>query len=402
MTLRSRIVQGNSATGILLVSGGLAAVLGYVWTLIASRFMPAGEYADFTAAVAVLYFVIIAIGPVSQSIAYFVASANDEKDAVALASSAQRGVLSYGGLAFIVFSAASPLIARELHFRSAISLVFVFCSAYAFALLSVRRGFVQGASRFTLLAGNVVLEGLLRIASIGIICAFVPTADGGIASYALAILIAVTLLPSLRSEARKSVRPMLRYFGGAFLSTAIYSAMLNSDVIFAKLFFAPGAAAVYGAASFIGRAAAMLVMPFYVFAVPHLVAARADPAEMRRRARLMLAQYTTLSVATVIVIGVARNLIVTILLGPTYAAASQFVVLISVAVALEGFAFFLCQLPVARADFRFIPWYAMGYLIEIAAVARWHSTARVMLEAVIGGQIATIAFVFLKTRTRGD
>ena len=300
MTLRDRFSPADRATALLLAAGAFSAAFGYLWGLIGARFMAPAEYADFTAAASILYFVVIAAAPLSQSVAYFAASARDRNEALAIASSVERMVVVYGAAATLVLCIASPLIARAVHFRTPSALVAVFVASYLFALLSVRRGVVQGESRFMPLAANTFFEATFRLIAMFAVCFWLPRAYTGLATHAVTALIAMLLLPFPHTRARAPLGPVWRYLASAFGATAMYAAFLNTDVVLARIFFPAADAATYGAASFLGRASAMLVTPFYVFAVPHLVEARNDRDDLRRRFLRICAQYTALAAAGVI------------------------------------------------------------------------------------------------------
>lgn len=398
MTLRDRISPADRATALLLAAGAFSAAFGYLWGLIGARFMAPAEYADFTAAASILYFVVIAAAPLSQSVAYFAAAARDRDEALAIASSVERIVVVYGAGAALLLCVASPLIARAIHFRTPSVLVAVFVASYLFALLSVRRGVVQGESRFTPLAANTLFEATFRLIAMFVVCFWLPRAYAGIATHAVTALIATLLLPFPHTRTRAPLGPVLRYLASAFGATAMYAAFLNTDVVLARIFFPAADAATYGAASFLGRASAMLVTPFYVFAVPHLVEARNEPDELRRRFFRICAQYTALAAVGVLAIAVLRRQLVAIFLGAAYANAQTLLVPISIAIAIGGLAFIACQLPMAVGSFRFLPWYGAVYVAEIIAVTMWHPTMLHVVYIVIGAQVVALAVITLHGR----
>lgn len=392
-------MRTNRTAALLLVAGGIAAGFGYLWALVAGRFMSRPEYADFTAGVSILYFIVIASGPLSQSVAYFVASARDREEALTLTTTAESLLLRYGGAVTILFVAASPLFARVLHFQGPLALAGVFVSGLLFALLSVRRGLIQGQSRFVTLAVNTVLEATVRLVAIGAAYFWLPSAPAGIATYAASILIAVLVLPFPHAAARCDLRPLLRYLLSAFGATAVYAAFLNSDVVLVKLFFPAADAAIYGAASFLARASAMLVAPFYVFAVPHLVEARSDVETLRRRFTRICAQYSALAIVTVLAIALLRRQLVALFLGPGYVGAAALLVPLSVAIAIGGLTFIAGQLPMALGMFRFLPSYAAAYVLEIVAIAVWHQTMARVVYVLIAAQTLALLLMAVHVRT---
>ena len=399
MTLKDRISPADRVTALLLAAGAFSAAIGYLWGLIAARFMAPPEYADFTASSSILYFFVIVAAPLSQSVAYFSAS-RDRKEALAIASTVERRVVGYGVVATLLLCIASPSIARAGHFRTPYPLVAVFVASLLFAILSVRRGVVQGESRFGPLAANTFLEAVFRLTAMLAACFWLPRADVGIATHALAAVIATLLLPFPHTRARVSLGPVWRYLASALGATAMYAAFLNTDVVLARIFFPAADAATYGAASFLARASAMLVTPFYVFAIPHLAEARNDPDDLRRRFLRICAQYTALSAAAVIAIAILRRQLVAVLLGSAYANAQTLLVPISVAIAIGGLAFIVCQLPMTVGSFRFVPWYAAAYVGEIMAVSMWHTTLLRVVYIVIAAQLVALAVIAFHARVK--
>ena len=221
------------------------------------------------------------------------------------------------------------------------------------------------------------------------------------------------LLPELAGAGFRAVAPWLRgyapteipadghYQTGALVADAVaLHGALEGDGQAVLIGHDWGALATYGAASFLARASAMLVTPFYVFAIPHLAEARNDPDDLRRRFLRICAQYTALSAAAVIAIAILRRQLVAVLLGSAYANAQTLLVPISVAIAIGGLAFIVCQLPMTVGSFRFVPWYAAAYVGEIMAVSMWHTTLLRVVYIVIAAQLVALAVIAFHARVK--
>lgn len=355
------------------------------------------EYSDFTASAAILYFLVIALGPATQTTTYFTARAAGEDAALAVTRTAQRVVLRYGTAVFLVALAMSPVAARLLRFESATPVAAVMASAYVAMIVAVRRGFLVGRSRFGAYSTSVVVESVLRLVAMFAAGYWAGTAEWGIATYGAAVLFILVLAPLPRGgQEQVDPRPLIRYFLPAFATTAVYSAFLNADILLVKLFFSADDAAVYGAASFLGRAPGMLVAPFSAFAVPFLVSALNDRRELRRRFFSVLLQYIVLAIGVVGAMAFFRRPLVLLLIGRDYAAAADYVVPIGIAVALGGLTFLLAHLPMSAGSFRFLKWYAAGFALEIAAVALWHDTRHDVILTVVAAQGLTLMVILFK------
>lgn len=377
----------------LSASGIIVAGLGLLWTLLASRFLTAGEYSDFVAAASLIYFASMCAWPVSQSIAYFTVSSEVRGESPGNAIRAVERRIVWGcGVGIIAFAVLSPLLRDALRFHSLLPLWVVAVTVPVLAIGAVRRGFIQGHGRFRLYSTTVTAEAVIRLAALLLVCVLWPRAGWGLATYPLAVVITILFLPLAPPEGDVGLRPLLRYFSLSFVATIVYSAFISSDVILAKLFFSADQAAVYGAASFLARGAAVLVSPFYVYSVTHLAEVE-DAAELRRRFWRLLASFAALQALAVVALFAVRKPLVALLLGPQYAQAADLILPLSIAVAIGGLTFIACQLPAARQRFDFLPWYVAGYLLELAAVAIWHKTITQLVVAIIAAQVATLALV---------
>jgi O-antigen/teichoic acid export membrane protein len=380
------------ATLLLLIAFVVASALGYLWTIIAARFLPPAVYADFAPAASILYFAVVALGPLSLSVAYFEARSGGTNLTLRVEREVWRlGLVLCSGLALL-----TPIAARLLGLASPAPLLAAVASAWLFGVLSVRRGAVQGRLQFGMYACNVALEATLRVGLIAVATLAVPRAFPAIATYAVSTFAALFLLSGASSAGPEGdLASFHRYLGRVVGYTAIYAAFLNTDILFAKVFFARGDAAAYGAASFLSRAAAVLVAPFSVWAVPRFAAAAGRSDDQRRAALTMLAQYAAMATLGVLALRIMRGPLTNLLLGSRYPAASELLVPMSIAVALHGFSFLLVQLPAARNDFRFLRWYAAGYGLEIIGLALVHVSALSVVGVVITAQLLTIGLLAL-------
>ncbi len=378
----------------LVASGIAAALLGYVWVLSAGHLLPVRAYADFTAAASLVYFVAIATAPVSQTVAFFTAVANREHRPLGgMIRRLERFIATIGSLVIVGVAALAVLLDKATGLWPPTLLVAIAASAVAVSLVSVRRGYLQGEMQFDRYSVNITIEGLGRLVIAFAVCWLMPTAAAAVAAYAVASLAALALLPSVPSDGSARLRPLLAYFGPALLTTVVYSAFLNFDILLVRYFFPTAEAAVYGASSFVARGVGMLVMPFYVYAIPQLAAVAHDRAEVRRRFLRICAGFGGLELLAIAGLAIVREPLVAVLLAPSYAAAASLVLPISVMVAVGGLAFIACQLPASRGDFGFLPLYAAGFIVELAAVTFWHATLLQAIAAMLASVCLTLVLV---------
>jgi len=369
----------DGALALVVGAGGVAAALGYLWTIAVGRLLPPDQYSDFSAAAAVLYFAITAFLPLTQTVAYFVV-----RGAPGLEAKLMKIALAGGALLVAVGAAAAKPL-----------LVLLVLSIMTTAILAIRRGVQLGEQRFAAYAWNIAAESALRLALAIALVQWRPSAVYAIGSYAASTAIAIRLagLRPRGSEARLEMDAFLRYLTPMLVYTAIFAAFQNLDVVVAKHFFAAADAGRYGAASFLARGAGMLVMPFCAFALPRLVAAAGDPDEARRRFLRICAAYAALAAAAVAILGGASGWIVRLLFGAPYAAAAPLLLPLGGAIALSGLVYLAAQLPVSRNDFRFLGAYAIGLAVDVALLALHHGGALQTAHAVLAADAVTLLLV---------
>jgi O-antigen/teichoic acid export membrane protein len=397
---------GLPPTAMLVAASATAAGLGYLWTIITGRLLPAAEYADFSAAASIIYFAATTMAPCSQTLAYFTASyvaAGDPDSALELERRALEFLAGAGIVVIIVSALASSPLAALLHFRSRLSVVLAAASAAAVGPLHVKRGRLLGLQQFGRYSWNITAELIVRLLLAMLLLLLAASASASLAAYLVAVLGAMAFADWRKGDLRAvDVPGVLRYLMPVFAYTIIYAAFQNIDVLIVKRLFSPADAGIYGAASFLSRAGGMLVMPFVAFAVPNLVEALDDPAEVRRRFLRICVQYGVLATATVAVIGWGSRIIITLLFGQGYGPAAGLLLPLSTAIALSGLTFLVCQLPVATKRFAFVKWYALGLLVEIAGLAGFHHKLIEIPLVLIVANVITMALMIPHLRTRPD
>jgi O-antigen/teichoic acid export membrane protein len=362
----------KGALALVVGAGGVAAALGYLWTIVAGRLLTPAEYAGFSAAAAIIYFAVTACLPLMQSVAYFVVRGDAALERRLLTITAIAG-------AAVVIAGA---IAASLWL--AVSLVTT-------AALNVRRGVQLGEQRFDAYAWNIAAEAVLRIVFIVAFLQAHRSASSAIASYAASTLIA-TLLPGRIRRGGAAVPGFARYLAPMLAYTAIFAAFQNLDVLVARHAFAAADAGRYGAASFLARGAGMLVMPFAAFALPRLAQA-ADAADLRRRFAAICLAYAALAALAVAILGGASAWIVRTLFGTPYAAAAPLLFPLGGAIALSGLVYLVCQLPASGNSFRFLAAYAAGLVLDAALIAVWHGSALQLARSVAAANALTLLLV---------
>ena len=182
----------------LVAAAGIAALLTIGYLVYAGRILGPAEYADFSAALSVIYFFAAALSPIAPTLARIAArrAARGEEATIASLRRAVVGRLILGcGVIVLIASAAAPALARWLNFRTAAPLIAAFVAGLLFAILSAERGVLQGLMLFRSYNANVILEALIRAAgAVFVLRAASPSAAAALISYVAGLAIAEVVI----------------------------------------------------------------------------------------------------------------------------------------------------------------------------------------------------------------
>ncbi|HEV2115343.1 MAG TPA: hypothetical protein VGR48_04910, partial [Terriglobales bacterium] len=158
-------------------------------------------------------------------------------------------------IASLLILASAP-VAAYLNLRSP-TLVILLAVGIAFYIpLGVRRGGMQGIYAFRRLAGNYIIEGVVKLGGAFLLIHFGFGVNGAIAAVTASVLVAyifghpgseleATAEPGLPASFREGIQAIVFFVGQVVIN--------NVDIILVKHFFAAEAAGLYAAAALVGR-----------------------------------------------------------------------------------------------------------------------------------------------------
>jgi len=252
-TLQARIVSGSF---ILLIGSGLATGINFAYNIAVARFLGPAGFAHAT----VVYTLLILISAVTLSFqivaAKLVAQQSLPEGKAAAYRDLHRGAWACGALVAIALLAFRAPIAGYLKLPNS-SLISLLAIGTAFYVpLGSRRGYIQGACRFRLLATNLVLEGAVRFGGSLVLILAGFGVEGVIAANAGAIAVAYLAAssrlahpipnPVRLSDAIREVLQGMVFFSGQMLIN-------NCDIVLVKHYFLPASAGLYAAVAMVGR-----------------------------------------------------------------------------------------------------------------------------------------------------
>lgn len=326
---------GQLARASALVLGGTIAtgVLGYVYQVVMGRMLSTGDYALFSAVMA-LYAVLSAplstlVLVISRKVSEY--RSRDDTDNIAHFFKSVTRQAALGGiiLAAVCVGCAEPI--RDYLRAANASPVYVlaFMLFFTFPPL-VNDGFLQGMQKFGWLGASATLRVLLKVL---FSAAFVWTgfAVGGALMGTVAACVAgwaITLAPLRELGRRGTARKVARHLQllpslPVVAANVAFAAMTQIDVVMVNHYFPAHEAGLYAAASVLGKA---------VMYLPSGIALALYPMVAENHARNATSAHLLLQAAGMTALlclggaafyGVAGNIVVRALYGADYAGAGD-------------------------------------------------------------------------------
>jgi O-antigen/teichoic acid export membrane protein len=252
-TLQARILSGSF---VLLLGSGLTAAINFAYNVAVARFLGPTAFGHATA----VYTLLTLMSAVTLSFQIVPAKVVPQQSAPEAKSAAyrvfHRGAWGCGLMVALLLVLFQTGIANFLKLPSPVLVDLIAIGAAFYVPLGSRRGYIQGAYGFRALAGNLVLEGTVRLGGSLLLVMLGGGVKGVIAANAAAIAVAYfaaapKLAPAVPSQLRLgyALRESLQalvFFAGQVLIN-------NCDIVLVKHFFSPGLAGLYAAVAMVGR-----------------------------------------------------------------------------------------------------------------------------------------------------
>jgi O-antigen/teichoic acid export membrane protein len=252
-SLQARIVSGSY---VLLLGSGLAAAINFAYNISVARFLGPTSFGHATA----VYTLLTLISAVTLSFQIVPAKVVAQQSTPEAKSAVYRDFHRVAWICGIVVALLLVLfsrgIANYLKLPSPVLVQLIAVGAAFYVPLGARRGYIQGAYGFRVLATNLILEGMIRLGGSLLMMIFGLGVRGVIGANAAAIAgayfaAAPKLAPAVPSHLRfsQAVRESLQamvFFAGQVIIN-------NCDIVLVKHFFTPTLAGLYAAVAMVGR-----------------------------------------------------------------------------------------------------------------------------------------------------
>jgi O-antigen/teichoic acid export membrane protein len=389
----------------LVAGSGITALLTIIYVIYVGRVIGPSEYSDFAAALSVIYFVGLAVSPLTPTIARLTArfEARGDRAAVSRLRTAAQRRIALLGVVFTAFGAGlAPYIAGALRFRSSLPLILAFVVVLVYSIVNIDRGVAHGLYRFRLYNVSTVIEAVARLAAVLLVFAVAPSAWTAMASYAFALVVAAVALavPLGRTlphaddtvvdwkEVRRLTVPMVVLM----FSLAVFQ---NADMMAVKRWFDSSPAGLYGAASALARGMAVVVVPFYVIAGPVLTGLHEARRPVFRTTIDLTAACIAVAIIPFVVVLIWSERVVRLLYGADFVAAAPLVAPLCGLAMITYAGLMLSQALVTVHDFRFLTGYVSVAVIEVVALIAFHGHYGQVLTVLYICQSAAVIVVAL-------
>ena len=388
----------------LIAAAGIAALLTIGYLVYAGRVLGPAEYADFSAALSVIYFFGVALSPIAPTLARIAArrAARREEGAVAtLRNAVVRRVVVACGIVVLIAIAAAPAIARWLHFRTAAPLIAAFIAGLLFAIVSADRGVLQGLMLFRSYNANVILEAAIRAGgAIFVLRAMSSSAATALASYVAGLAVAEVVISFSLRRRWRGLEPApidwgeIRSLAGPLLLLMIAAAAFqNLDMLAVKRWIPAEDAGRYGAAMTVARSFAVVFVPLYVLSGPLLSTARERGERVVLPAVRLALLYVAICLPALLALALWPETLIGWLFGAGFTGLGSAVVVLSGIVILIHTSLLLVQVSITFDDFRFLAVYAIGVIAEVVGLALFHTRVTEILMVAWVTQVGVLTAV---------
>jgi len=391
---------------IVIVGTLVASIFSYLFNMLMGRYLGPKAYGEMMALMSLLMVISVAGGAILTITMRYAGELYTDGKSQALKKllavfTRYVYFISFGIL--LICLAFSKPIADYFSIGSLVPVFIAFASLIFGLVMSVNKGFLQGAQRFTAVSAIGVLEMAFRL-TLGIILVKVGfQVSGALAAVVLATAISyfITFWPIERvfanfkqDKTAKNYsfdkREILGYSWPAFLASVLLVIAINLDIILVKHYFSPQDAGIYAAISTIAKIILYVTAPVVTVMFP-MVSERTTKGN--KHYSIFLFSLLFVLVGALLVLGlyvIAPAKIITILYGAQYVSFFYLLPEIGMAILLYSLINLLVNYYLVIKNFTFIWFFIASELLQIIAISIWHPSIVVVVRIII----VTFALLF--------
>ncbi len=391
-------------SGVLLATGLISNVLGYLFQVYVGRALGPAGYGVYSSIISVLYILSIPSQTIQTSIARFVSIFNraSEKEKIAsllfasLKKLAKAGII---GLLLIVLLSGS--IASFLRISEPLPVALLGVLFFLGLMTPVVGGALQGVQRFWQMALAGIGGSVLKLAFAVFLISFGFGVSGAILALALAgaggFLLYVFFLREFigLKKTKVDVGSIYAYSLPVLLTAVLLTVMSNADMILVKRYLDPLQAGYYAAVSLLGKVVFFASGPIVTVMFPKVSEVPQNPGNHRflRDSFLYVGGISAILVAAYFT---APGFIVKSLFGSRFLDAAEYIGYMGIAIAFFSLLNLMVFYNLARGRTKFLYVLSAGTILEILFIAIYHPDLLAVIKilvAVMGMSLATMVFI---------
>lgn len=392
----------------LLAGAGLGAAATLAYVIWVGRKLGPEAYAEFSTALAIVYFFAILLSPVGPAIARVAArmGASGQESAVpSFRRSVQGRLLVASAVVLPLLLLASLPAARALRFESAAPIALACAAAVAYSLLSADRGFLQGLFRFRSYNANILVEAGLRLGLAVALLRIAPTAATALVAYLVALVVAEAVAGvELGTKAAmkgpvpagtwQEVRRLLGPMSVLMFAAAVYQ---NLDMLAVKRWFDPIDAGRYGASLALARMFGVIFTPLWVLIGPVLARESAAGRPLRRPALRVATGYAGLCAVALSALWFRGDEIVAALFGEPFVPGAWLAFHLGLVSAMMHTSLLLSQVFVTTGERGFLRFFVGAAAVQIIGLVVFHGSLVEILSVLYAAQAVLLLPMAAKT-----
>lgn len=396
-TLWSRLaagILGRGAVSFLVAVAGVN-VSNFLFHIVISRLLGPAHYGAVGAILSILSLLAVPVGAAQLAVTQAVMGHTSNSQRFSLSSLIWRAVL-IGSFAMLVFAALTPTFDGFLHIGSPLPLLLVSTWIPLATVGAVLQGALIGEYRFRAVAFALgVGSGLVRLLfGLGLVLAGFGVTGAVIATIFAQAFSTGSLLFSARQKVRSQpsgsvIRTTRRDMTLSIAALGSYTALVGVDTFLARHFFTATIAGQYAAGAVAAHIALFVPGAIITVTFPHLASGEGTSASSRKAFIEALKITALLGILTAAGLTVLSSVVVHLLFGSSYVAATAIVGLLAFASAALGVLSLFVYLHLARRSlFALVPWF--GVAVAVLLISLRHQTMTSVAVIMLFVSFATL------------
>lgn len=381
--------------GSLIGGGG-----NYLYHLLMGRMLGPVDYGVLASLISIIYLLSVPTSTLCLVIVKFVSALQGEKKLRGVSAFFRRitGKLLLFSLLFLLFFIViSPLAASFLHLNSILPLLILGVAFFGGIFSSINRAVLQGLLRFSYLAACGILEAGLKVITAVLLVIFGFKVNGalfallvGVVAAYLFSLFPLRFLPPEGEEKSLNGREILTFALPVFFSILAFTSLYTTDIVLVRHFLPAYEAGFYSALANLGKIIFFTSSPVVMVMFPMVSERHSNGKDYQSLLFLSSGLVFLICLVIALVYFLTPQLMVKILYGRQYLAASPYLFLFAVFISLYSFSYLLTNFYLSIKKVKPVVFPVVAALAQVILISLFHQS----LSEVIWISILILTLLF--------